>query len=232
VRRIFETSVFCAILATACSTAITPQEGLKPRRSPSPTATAAAQGQKDGANATQIGSQGNSSTSNSANSSSSVNNTTVAAFTLDEAKARCASCHQPGGSGSSVWNNANGTEADWKAFANSAKMSVNADRMPPPNGLAGQDKTKMIAFLDKLLGISSGSGSTTPQPIVFNFDSARALCIGCHAKGGSSPRLERLTQWTNNKGEIRSEVKNGSMPRKKTLTSEERTALLKYINSL
>lgn len=55
---------------------------------------------------------------------------------------------------------------------------------------------------------------------------------GCHAKGGSSPRLETLTQWTNNKDEIRSEVKNGSMPRKKTLTSEERTALLKYINTL
>ncbi|MFZ9520043.1 MAG: c-type cytochrome [Silvanigrellaceae bacterium] len=224
--------LLCIGVATGCSTAAPVPDQLTKKPGPTDTTTTTSSDKPQGGGA--VGAAPSSSNSTPANNNSSTNSsaTTTAAFTLDEAKAKCASCHQPGGSGASVWSKANGTEADWKTFAGSAKLSVNADRMPPPNGLAGQDKTKMIAFLDKLLGMSAGSGTTTPQPVVFNFDNARALCIGCHAKGGKSPRLETTAQWALNKGEIKSEVQSGSMPKGKTLTTEERAALLKYIKSL
>ncbi|NBW83349.1 cytochrome c [bacterium] len=234
-RGIFETSVFCAILATGCSTEAPTQPTPNPKR-PQATASAGtgdvqAQNKVSATTQTEPSTGTQATTSNSNSSASSSSNSATTAFTLDEAKAKCTSCHQTGGSGASVWSKANGTEADWKAFANSAKMSVSAGRMPPPNGLSGQDKTKMIAFLDKLLGISSGNGTTT-QPVSYNFDSARVLCIGCHAQGGRSPQLETVSQWKSNKGKSRTEVTNGKMPRNKTLTSEERAALVRYIDSL
>lgn len=152
-------------------------------------------------------------------------------MSLAEAKAQCAGCHMPGGMGASVWDKANGTEEDWRSFAPSARASVSADRMPPPNGMAANDKTRMIGFLDKLLGDQAN------QPLTYTLDTAKALCVGCHSQNAAagkreSPNLDTLNQWKNNKADILDEVEKGKMPRGKTLSSEEKRALLDFINSL
>ena len=156
----------------------------------------------------------------------------VTEMTLEEAKAKCASCHQPGGMGAGVWSSANGTEADWRAFAPSAKASVVAGRMPIGAPLSAEEKSRMIAFLDRLMG-----GGSTPATPVFTFETARALCVGCHSKDApvtrrTRPYLETEAQWKDEKSEIRAEVSEGEMPRGKNLTTEERQALLKFIDSL
>ncbi|MEN9808825.1 MAG: hypothetical protein RLZZ488_392 [Pseudomonadota bacterium] len=155
------------------------------------------------------------------------------AMTLDEAKARCVACHQPGASGARVWDKAGGNEADWAAFANASRSAVVSDRMPPPpQTLSATDKARMIAFLDKLLAGSAAQPAPPAQAAKFTFETARLLCIGCHSAGGESPRLETVSQWRRKKGDIRKEVRSGSMPRRKTLSAEERKDLLEYINSL
>ncbi len=174
------------------------------------------------------------------------NTPAATAMTLDQAKAKCAACHQPGGSGAGVWNTANGTEADWKAFAPLAKASVVAGRMPIGIPLSTDEKTRLIAFLDGLLGITppaggpgAGTGGSQPPPAMttFNFQTARALCVGCHSAAApagtrETPYLETQEQWAANKRDIEDEVRKGSMPRGKTLTAQERTALLDFIRSL
>lgn len=214
------------LVLTACGAAPTVSEARSKKVDPK--LDAPASGKPDSSNSNGA-SASNSQSTNKPPPSSGGSSSVSSAMTLDEAKAKCASCHQPGGSGANTWNKAGGSEADWAAFANASRSAVIADRMPPPNGLSGADKTRMIAFLDKLVGGSSGGAA---QPLKYNFDTAKALCIGCHAKGKSSPRLETENQWRNNKSEIRSEVKSGAMPRKKTLTAEEKKALLSFINSL
>lgn len=166
-------------------------------------------------------------------------------MTLDEAKAKCAGCHQPGGSGAGVWSTANGTEADWKAFAAPAKSSVVAGRMPLGSPMTADEKSKLIAFLDKLLAIvpetggNSSGGGSTPPPVVtkFTFETARVLCVGCHSASApqavrESPYLDTLGQWVQNKGEIRKQVRSGAMPQGKVMTMDERNALLDFIQSL
>ena len=155
----------------------------------------------------------------------------VIPFTLAEAKTKCVACHVKGKSGEKVWSTADGSEGDWKQFASSAKMSVTADRMPQPP-LAAQDKAKMIAFLNRLLGISSDNSSIPSPKPVFNFDAAKTLCVGCHSSGGESPRLETLSQWRSEKDEIKKEVSKNRMPRGKSITAEEKKSLLEFIDTL
>ena len=156
-------------------------------------------------------------------------------MTLAEAKVKCAACHQPGGSGSAVWDKANGTETDWAAFAPAAKASVSAGRMPL-GGMSADEKTRMLTFLDRLMGVTSTPGGM-PAPIVYNFTTARTLCVGCHSSQApraqrQSPYLETETQWRNNKRKIEREVDGGTMPEGKILSNEERAALLTFIRSL
>ncbi len=153
---------------------------------------------------------------------------------LEEAKAKCAACHQPGGGdGANVWSTANGSEEDWKSFAMAARAAVQANRMPPPSGLTEPDKTRLISYLSQLLGESTGAATPTPAPtpVSYTFDTAKALCVGCHGRGQRSPRLTSTNDWRNNKSEIREAVRDGSMPKGKTLTEAERQALLSFIRS-
>jgi len=151
---------------------------------------------------------------------------------LDEAKKKCASCHQPGGSGSSVWNTANGTEEDWKNIAVEARAAVDANTMPPPSGLTEPDKGRMIAYLQKLIGEAPAATPTpTPTPVSYTFDTAKALCVDCHGENQESPRLTETDDW---RGKKRKEklikvIENGSMPKDKELS--ERDALIEFVKS-
>jgi len=152
-------------------------------------------------------------------------------MSLAEAKAQCAGCHVSGGSGASVWDKANGSEADWRAFASVARSSVAANRMPPPNGMPDPAKTRMIAFLDSLLGGQAN------QPVTYTFETAKTLCVGCHsqsapARAREEPFLDSRSQWVGEKKDIYDEVNRGRMPRGKSLSAEERQALLDFIDSL
>lgn len=70
----------------------------------------------------------------------------VTPLTLTEAKSWCVGCHSPGGSAAAVWSKANGTEQDWRAFAASAKDSVQAKRMPTAK-LSAPDRDKWLRML-------------------------------------------------------------------------------------
>ncbi len=153
---------------------------------------------------------------------------------LDEAKEKCASCHQPGGSGSSVWNTANGTEEDWKNIAVEARAAVDANTMPPPSGLTEPDKGRMIAYLQKLIEEASEATPTpTPTPVSYNFDTAKALCVDCHGKNQKSPRLTRTDDWRgkDRKKKLIKVIENGSMPKGKKLSPAERDALIEFVKS-
>jgi len=152
---------------------------------------------------------------------------------LDEAKAQCVACHQPGGgAGADVWSTANGTEEDWKSYAFAARTAVEENRMPPSSGMKEPDKARMIAFLNKLLGVSpSPTPTATPTAVSYNFDSAKALCVSCHGRGQRSPRLTTTSDWRSNKSVIIREVRDGSMPRGTTLSSAERDALIRFVRS-
>jgi mono/diheme cytochrome c family protein len=170
----------------------------------------------------------------------------VAAMTLTEAKAKCAACHTTGGSGAGVWSTANGSEADWKDFAPAAKDSVVAGRMPLGLPLSPDEKARLIAFLDNLMGITppaggsadGGSGPSAPPAVkTFTFATARVLCVGCHSAAAPAavrekPYLETLDQWVSNQKDIEDEVEKMKMPRGKTLTDQERSALLDFIRTL
>lgn len=152
-------------------------------------------------------------------------------MSLAEAKEKCATCHQPGGgTGANAWNSANGTEEDWKSYAVAARREVESNRMPPDSGLTEPDKARMLAYLDKLSGLNPMS-PTMPASVSYNFDTAKALCIGCHGKNQKKPRLDKPEHWRDNKSDIRSAVRNGSMPKNKNLSEAERAALLKFIKS-
>ena len=75
-----------------------------------------------------------------------VTNTAAKALSLSEAKAWCAGCHSPGGSGSKVWAKANGSEADWKEFAAASKASVSAGRMPVGK-FVGKERDEWLGVL-------------------------------------------------------------------------------------
>lgn len=153
---------------------------------------------------------------------------------LDEAKAKCAACHQPGGGdGANHWNTAAGSEEDWKSFAMAARAEVEANQMPPPSGLTEPDKKRMIAYLNKLLGVTP-TATATPNgsaAVTYDFESAKALCIGCHDKGQKSPQLTKTKHWRDKKSKILRAVRNESMPKDKSLSAAEREALLKFIES-
>ncbi|MEY3901665.1 MAG: hypothetical protein RL189_971 [Pseudomonadota bacterium] len=156
-------------------------------------------------------------------------------MTLEQAKAKCVACHQPGGIGAAPWSSANGTEADWKAFAQPAKNSVVAGRMPL-GGMNEAEKASMIAFLDGLLGVVPGT-PVAPGQVKFTFETARVLCVGCHSAAAPAnvreqPYLETLAQWKNNKRDISDEVAKASMPQGKVMSVEERQALLDFIGAL
>ena len=70
----------------------------------------------------------------------------VKTMSFAEAKSWCVGCHSPGGSGSSIWASANGTEKDWKEFAAAIKSSVSAERMPPPQP-SGKDREEWLGVL-------------------------------------------------------------------------------------
>ena len=75
-----------------------------------------------------------------------VTNIAAKALSLSEAKAWCAGCHSPGGSGSKVWAKANGSEADWKEFAAASKASVSAGRMPVGK-FVGKERDEWLGVL-------------------------------------------------------------------------------------
>ena len=81
-----------------------------------------------------------------AGSSAAVANIAAKALSLSEAKAWCAGCHSPGGSGSKVWAKANGSEADWKEFAAASKASVSAGRMPVGK-FVGKERDEWLGVL-------------------------------------------------------------------------------------
>jgi mono/diheme cytochrome c family protein len=151
-------------------------------------------------------------------------------MSLAEAKEKCAACHQPGGTGANKWNSANGTEEDWKSFAVAARAEVESNRMPPPSGLTEPDKTRLLAYLAKLSGLNP-MNPTMPTTVSYDFDTAKALCIGCHDENQKKPRLDKPKHWREYKSKIRSAVRNGSMPKNKNLSEAERAALLKFIKS-
>ncbi|MEN9809655.1 MAG: Cytochrome oxidase, cbb3-type, subunit [Pseudomonadota bacterium] len=148
---------------------------------------------------------------------------------LAEAKQKCAGCHIPGGPGAApiAWNTANGTEDKWRERAQNLRAAVAADRMPPV-ALVEPEKSRMLAYLDRLLGDQAN------QPITYTLDTAKALCVGCH--GASAPKkglnLETLDGWKSEKDKILREVTDGKMPQGKPLSDEERQALLDFISSL
>lgn len=157
--------------------------------------------------------------------------TPAVAMTLDEAKAQCAGCHQPGGSGAGVWSTAAGSLEDWKLFAAAAKSSVEAGRMPLGTPLSADEKKRLLAFLDGLLG---GDPS---QPSELTFETASVLCTGCHSSSAPSgqrvePYLQTLAQWQDEKSDIREAVSSGWMPLGKPMTDAERAALLRFIDRL
>lgn len=81
---------------------------------------------------------------------SSTSNPIVDMMSFTEAKGKCASCHGANGSGSKKWNKADGSEADWKIFAQIALNSVTKGSMPP-EPLTETDKQRLQNYLISIL---------------------------------------------------------------------------------
>ncbi|MEN9529697.1 MAG: hypothetical protein RI932_1570, partial [Pseudomonadota bacterium] len=84
---------------------------------------------------------------------------------------------------------------------------------------------------------SPGTPPAPAKPKTYDFASARALCVGCHSSQSPAsireqPYLETSDQWRNNKRDIEKEVSRGSMPMGNNLSSEDRAALVRFIQSL
>jgi hypothetical protein len=107
--------------------------------------------------------------------------------------------------------------------------------MPPGVGLTEPDKTRLIAYLSKLIAETPQASPTptpTPTPVSYSFDTAKVLCTGCHGKNQRRPQLTTIDQWRDKKTKILNAVKDKSMPRGKELTEAERGALVRFIESL
>lgn len=209
--------LFCAALAVACSTKQTANKVIELSSNKSSGNTSAS---SSGADA-----DGGTGGGDATNPPSDPN-----MMTLAEAKQKCAGCHIPGGTGASVWNTANGSEDEWRTRAQSLRPAVASDRMPP-TPLVDPEKSRMLAYLDKLLGGQAN------QPITYTLETAKVLCVGCHSANApqgqrESPYLETLDQWRSNKDDIADEVSKRKMPEGKTLSDEQRQALLDFISSL
>jgi mono/diheme cytochrome c family protein len=181
--------------------------------------------------------------------------TSTSVFALADAKPFCVACHVSGGSGAGVWAKADGTEADWKTFASTAKASVQAGSMPPA-AMSADSKTKFVAYLDSLLATTTttttttstttNSGGTTTNSggggssgtLVYTITEAAPLCSGCHTatSTGTKKPLVTLADWNNRTYRSRmtlyNEVNSGGMPKGSTLTSSQKTALLAFILTL
>lgn len=194
---------------------------------------------------------------NSSNTSTQTSNNcpssggSITPFTFDEAKSKCASCH---GASNSEWGTGNGTLDEWRAVADRLRTSVVNDTMPmPPFSSATNDKARFLAFLDQLTGTTpstesctsstSGTGAEpqvtpTPSAIVYNFDSAKTFCVYCHSSQATNgrkktPYLDTEQQWKELKNSISEEVESEKMPKDPiTLSTEQRAALMRYIDSL
>ncbi|MEY2986667.1 MAG: hypothetical protein RJB13_188 [Pseudomonadota bacterium] len=111
------------------------------------------------------------------------------AFSFAEAQQRCASCHSSAG-GNAKWSGADGSEADWKAFASEIRASVETDYMPLGK-FEPADKEKFLAYMDGLTGsctpaTETGGGGTSDQsdPNIMSLSEAKAQCAGCHVANG------------------------------------------------
>lgn len=167
-------------------------------------------------------------------------------FSLNDAKPLCISCHVTGGSGAGVWATADGTEADWKTFASTARSSVDAGRMPPV-AMSADNKSKFLVYMDQLLGVSTAAPTPTTTPgastggtLVFTINEAAPYCSGCHpsnATGGSNKwPLVTLADWNNrsrySRSKLYSVVNGGSMPKGSPMQNPQKAAMLNFINSL
>ncbi|MEN9809074.1 MAG: hypothetical protein RLZZ488_641 [Pseudomonadota bacterium] len=136
---------------------------------------------------------------------SPVQSTAPAAFALADAKPFCVGCHSATGSGKNSWSTAAGSEADWKVVAAQAKAAVVAGNMPT-TPISANDKTRLIAYFDKLIaetaaqtqtqtggntsntgGGTSGGSNTNPDPgpVVYNITNAVQKCGSCHYSGAN-----------------------------------------------
>lgn len=93
---------------------------------------------------------------------SPVQSVAPSAFTLAEAKPFCVGCHSATGSGKNSWSTASGSESDWKEVAVQAKAAVVAGNMPT-TPISASDKTRLIAYFDKLIAESSAQTQTQTQ---------------------------------------------------------------------
>lgn len=224
----FSLSLFSAVLTFGCSTPVSPV--VKPAQNGVATESKTkAKGQADSTEQPAAQPEPKEEANTSAEKEPAASDPNI--MSLAEAKEKCAACHQPGGgTGANAWNSANGTEEDWKSFAVAARAAVESNRMPPPSGLTEPDKARMLAYLDKLSG-QNPMNPTMPTSVSYNFDTAKALCIGCHDQNQRKPRLDTPRRWRDNKSDIRAAVRDGSMPKNKNLSEAERAALLKFIKS-
>ncbi|NBW81059.1 hypothetical protein EBR21_04825 [bacterium] len=181
--------------------------------------------------------------------------TASAAFTLDEAKQFCVACHSSTSSvaGASVWNKADGGEADWKAFAMKAKFAVESDLMPIPP-MSASNKSRFLAFLNSLQMPTQPTPTPTapsvPTPVVgtptpttnsklVEFNSTyKALiqnsCVnGCHMhvyQLGNEVTFDRVVVAG---PMMKSRLDNGSMPRPPVMIAPNvRQALSSWLGSL
>ncbi|MFZ9519654.1 MAG: c-type cytochrome [Silvanigrellaceae bacterium] len=161
-------------------------------------------------------------------------------FNLAEAKPYCVGCHVAGASGAGVWAKADGTEADWKAFAATAKNSVQADRMPS-GGMTADAKAKFIGYLDSLLGVapggaaSTGGGSTTAA---FTLAEAKLFCVGCHSSTASGTAAAAWNKadgtendWKTYAATAKASVEAGRMP-KGGMSDADKSKFIAYLDSL
>ncbi|MFZ9520613.1 MAG: hypothetical protein ACO3A4_09065, partial [Silvanigrellaceae bacterium] len=132
-----------------------------------------------------------------------------------------------------AWDKANGTEADWTAFAAAAKNSVQAGRMPPGT-MSTDQKTKFIAYLDSLL--ASTNTTTGGTSAAFTLADAKPFCNACHIAGGSGAGAwdkanGTEADWTAFAATAKDSVQAGRMPIG-TMTTDQRTKFIDYLDSL
>lgn len=164
----------------------------------------------------------------------------VQSYSFAEAQQFCVNCHSANGSASSYWNKADGTEADWKAAADSIIRPAVQQNMPFGNSAI--DKSRFYAFLDSLTGVRSAGSTTGGSATVntpLNFQTAQILCTSCHGPTSSGKARTEFplsdsnsNDWKTKKSSILSQVNANKMPPAGFRNDTVKKDFISFVNSL